>query len=88
MEEPMAIARLARISVRAGFRNRLSEENIIPQKPRPAEVRGGGWTLRTPSATVHAVLLSVEPANSWIVGQPEVIPFRPSRGPPARQKNS
>ncbi len=31
MEEPMAMARLAWIRVRAGIRNRLSEENMIPQ---------------------------------------------------------
>ena len=35
----MDMARLARISVRAGSRNRLSEENMIPQKPQPDEGR-------------------------------------------------
>ena len=35
----MAMDRLARIRVRAGFRNRPSEENMIAQKPRPDEGR-------------------------------------------------
>ena len=49
------MARLAWIRVRAGTRNRLSEENMIAQKPRPDEGRSVGGTLRTPSATLHAV---------------------------------
>ena len=38
----------------AGF----PKETIIPQKPPPEEVRSFGETLRTLSATLHAVTLS------------------------------
>jgi hypothetical protein len=59
--------------VRAGFRNRLYEGNDNTAEASVRRQSGAfGGTLRTPSATLHALLLSAEPANSWMVGYPEI----------------
>src|SRR5260370_24843313 len=57
----------------------FTKGTIIPQKPQPTTIWSVGGTLRTPSATLHALLLSAEPANSCIVGYLEVGPKRGSR---------
>jgi hypothetical protein len=61
--------------VRAGFRNRLYEGNDNTAEASIRRQSGAfGGTLCTPSATLHALLLSAEPANSWMVSNPEVMP--------------
>src|SRR6266849_11216795 len=50
----------------------FTKGTIIPRRSlQPTTIWSVGGTLRTPSATLHALLLSAEPANSWMVGNPE-----------------
>jgi hypothetical protein len=49
------MARLAGIASEVGSATSLPKQRMIPQKPQSDQGRSDGWTLRTLSATLHAV---------------------------------